>query len=82
MYHFIIKKVDEEDKINGLPQGSVLIQIVFNIIYYTNDQPIGNRKKRFIYADDLAVITQNKLFEEDEGTGKPHLIILYEGILR
>jgi hypothetical protein len=35
---------------NELPQGSILAPILFNI--YTNDQPIGNQMKHFIYADD------------------------------
>jgi len=49
---------------NGLPQGSVLSPILFNI--YTNDQPIGTQTKHFIYADDLAITTQGKTFEEVE----------------
>ena len=38
---------------NGLPQGSVLSSILFNI--YTNDQPLHDRTRGFIYADDLCV---------------------------
>ena len=36
---------------NGLPQGSVLSPIFFKI--YTNDQPIHDGTRSFIYADDL-----------------------------
>ena len=42
---------------NGLPQGSVLAPVQFNI--YTNDQPVSPGTRSFIYADDLGIATQN-----------------------
>ncbi len=40
---------------NGLPQGSILVPLLFNI--YTNDQPQFQHIRRFIYADDLCIVT-------------------------
>ena len=44
---------------NGLPQGSVLSPLLFNV--YTNDQPIHTGTRSFVYADDLAVTTEHGL---------------------
>ena len=51
----------------GLPQGSVLpppLPILFNT--YTNDQPILDGTRSFIYADDLCVTAQYPTFQEVE----------------
>ena len=51
---------------NGLPQGSVLSPILFNI--YTNDQPIHDGTRSFIYADDLCITAQYPIFTKVEDT--------------
>ena len=38
---------------NGIPQGSVLSPLLFNV--YTNDQPLPADTNSFMYADDLCL---------------------------
>ena len=47
---------------NGLPQGSVPSPTLFNI--YTNDQPLLDGTRSFIYADDLCITAQYHTFQE------------------
>ena len=54
------------NQMNGLPQGSVMSPILFNI--YTNNQPLHNGTRSFIYADDMCVTAQHPYFVEVETT--------------
>ena len=50
---------------NGVPQGSVLAPLLFNV--YTHDLP-QTSSKRYIYADDIALLHQAKTATDVEQT--------------
>ena len=61
---------------NGLPQGSVLASLLYNIC--TNDQPTDKRTPCFICADDLCITSQESSFEAVEQNLTDSLILLTE----
>ena len=58
------KKSRWRNQKNGLPQGSILSPVLFNV--YTNDLPVHNEIRSFFYADDLCIATQRSTFEKTE----------------
>jgi hypothetical protein len=58
---------------NGLPQGSVLAPLLFNL--YMHDIP-ETQSRKFIYADDIAIASQNETFHPSEGVLNRDLRIL------
>ena len=58
---------------NGLPQGSVLAPIPFNI--YTADIP-PTISGQYIYADDSALVFSGRTYEEIQSTLEPDLLII------
>ena len=51
---------------NGLPQGSVLAPMLFNIC--TNDQAVHADTRSFIYADELCIASQGNDFNDIEAS--------------
>ena len=60
---------------NGLPRGAVLSPLLFNL--YTQDIPNTNSRK-FIYADDIAIATQDEHFQNLNTTLSEDVKILYD----
>ena len=57
---------DGEYRKTDCPKGVSSSPILFNI--YTNDQPLHDRTRSFIYADDLCFTAQYFSFTEVERT--------------
>lgn len=64
---------------NGLPQGSVLAPLLFNL--YIHDLP-NTRSRKFAYADDLALVTQEDNMEVAEVTLEKDLELLDDYFFR
>ena len=71
--HIGSKKSKFKQLKNGLPQGSVLSPLLFNV--YTADLP-ATQSRKCIYADDIALAYQDEEFEETEQVLTSDLAIL------
>ena len=60
---------------NGLPQGSVLAPLLFNL--YTSDLP-QTISRKFIYADDLALTYRHNDFNTLENALSTDLDTMYQ----
>ena len=58
-FRFIIPLIFSNSLKNGVPQGSVLAPLLFNL--YTSDLP-KTQSKKYIYADDIALMISGKTF--------------------
>ena len=58
------KKSRWRNQKNGLPHGTVLSPVLFNV--YTNDQLVHNETRSFIHVDDLLIATPRSTFEQPE----------------
>ena len=59
---------------NGVPQGSVLALLLFNI--YTYDYP-SMISRKFAYADDLALLHSSGNWKDLEGNFKPRHVYTF-----
>jgi len=70
---FLGGKKSKTRVLNGLPQGSVLAPILFNV--FVHDM-LDTSSKKFTYADDTCIVSQSKHFEDVENTLTSDLTLL------